>query len=61
MSNSNYESPEVSKIQEELSPVVVSGNWFYMDSVAVGEVYVAAIIAGVFFQVAFQIDTTYPV
>lgn len=54
-----YESPDVDKLNGA-SPAGIN-DYVWMNSVAVGEAYVAVFIAGVFFQTIFQIDTTYPI
>jgi len=54
-----YEAPDVGKLNSP-SPQGIN-DYVWMNTVVVGESYVAAFIAGVFFQVIFQIDTTYPV
>lgn len=61
MNDNKYEAPEVSKLNTPAAQAKGVNDYVYMNTVAVGEAYVAAVIAGVFFQVAFQIDTTYPV
>lgn len=54
-----YESPDIDKLNGA-SPAGIN-DYVWMNSVAVGEAYVAVFIAGVFFQTIFQFDTTYPI
>lgn len=54
-----YEAPEVEKMNNPTPSGI--NDYVWMHTVAVGESYVVSMIAGIFFQVAFQFDTTYPV
>lgn len=54
-----YESPDVDKLNGA-SPAGIN-DYVWMNTVAIGEAYVAVVIDGVFFQTIFQVDTTYPV
>lgn len=44
---------------DEFASLVIN-DYVWMNTVAVGESFVAVFIAGVFFQTIFQFDTTYP-
>lgn len=56
-----YEKPDISKLNYDGTSPTGLNDYIWMVSVAVGQEYVLAIIAGVFFQTIFQIDTSYPV